>query len=193
MTFVAKNILTETIKQSVAPELKRRGYRKRGLTWVWASDSVSKVFNVQGSQFNSASDSSFTVNLGVHHPEFHMERYGFLSPGALSEPDCDIRVRIGALMGRTDYWWQIAWNKDNGKVMAGFIHNINEYAYSWLDALSSLSDMYRYFTQHGMHFDTAVASRLLSVDPSEHVSRALEEANVHFAKRIRHWMRKHDI
>lgn len=103
MDFVANDVVNSIVAETISPELKSRGYCKTAFTWQKAVDDVIKVVNVQLSRSNQSHESTFTINLGIYHEPFHKERGLPMPTKGIKEYDCDVRTRIGELMGKADY------------------------------------------------------------------------------------------
>ena len=186
----AKELLNASIKETIVPYLKKDGYKKRAFTWVKECKEVSKVLNIQGSQYNLKTDSRYTVNLGIFHHDFHMERMGFLGK-SLSESSCDVRIRIGELMHGRDHWWELNTYSDNQRVLEDMMNNIETHAYKWLDSYNSLQDMYDQFKKDSCFYDCAIAAHFLGIDPIPHLKDAANNANEYFFRTIQKWAKKH--
>ncbi len=194
MDFISKDIIKDLIKETLFPPLNQRRFKKNAFTWHMNEDEIIKVVNIQFSKFNSANDSSFTINLGVFHPEFHAVRGSLPSSKNIKEYDCDVRIRIGKLMGKTDHWWDIAWNKDNEKVKSGFKYNVDKHVIPWVDTRWNLEKIYNHYVENKRDFDAAVAAYLLKNDNlNDHLLKALNEVNVGFKSTMKRWMTKHNI
>lgn len=87
-TRVAFDALIMTV---VAPELKRRGYRKTGLRWSRTRDKVKTTISVQrDSQAHRLDAVEFTFNFDSRTSDVHLSG------------------RIGALMPEpSDVWWRV--------------------------------------------------------------------------------------
>ena len=195
LTFNAKDCIKDIIATSATPQLKTLGYRKSAFTWRKSVGDIVRLVNVQLSRYNRLHESQFTVNLGVYHARFHEARNGRLPKGNLSEHHCDLRVRIGSLMGRNDYWWVIAHNKDNEKVRDGFAYNFAEHAIPWIEQFNDLNDIYQYLFSKRQYFNAAVAAYVLEMDNVEElISKAISHApHDNFARYVQVWARDHGI
>ncbi len=192
-SFVARDILNAAVNERIAPKLKELGYKKKSLTWTVATAALTKLVTIRGSRYNSTSDSSFTVDLGLYQEELHLDRCGVISKGAVSLSDCDVTVNIGELMGRNGHSWTIAHNWDNEKALDGMVYNFDRHVYSWLETHNTLNDIQDYYSEREMWFDAAKAAHLLGLDPSAHIEAALTDAHHGFASTIRRWARKHGL
>ena len=192
--FNAKTLITETVTKSFKSRLKESGFKKSGLNWLKETNDINTVINIQFGRNHMKHDSSFTVNLSFYHELFHMNRGLPMPKNKISEIDCDIRIRIGQLMGMNDYWWSIAHNKDNQKVIDGFQYNIDKHLFPNLNMIKNLEDMYQYYVDHDQFFDAAVSAQLLKLDTTrELLLKSLETSNVHFQRTIKMYAKKHKI
>lgn len=192
--FVAKEEIKSIVAATMSPELKTHGYRKSAFTWHKSVGDVIKVVNVQLSQSNQSHELQFTINLGIYHEQFHKERGMPMPQKNIKEYNCDVRLRIGELMGKTDYWWIVAFNKDNGKVRDGVRYNFVNHALPWINGFGGLANMYDWFAENKRYFDAAIAARLLGRDNvAELVHSALAAANSSFAPFVRRWAKQHEV
>jgi hypothetical protein len=88
--------IREVIALGLAVELKARGFSRKGNSFVKNVGETALEVNVQSSQFNSASEGRFTLNLSVVRGSAEQEFF---------------RERIGKLMpNKMDHWWAVdAW------------------------------------------------------------------------------------
>ena len=194
MAFVANDVIKSIVASTMTPDLKQLGYRKNAFTWQKTVDDVVKVVNVQLSRYNQSHESQFTINLGIYHGRFHQERGMPMPEKGVREYNCDVRVRIGELMGKTDYWWVVAYNKENDKVRDGVRHNVTHHALPWIEGFAGLPRMYDWSAENNRHFDAAIAAHLLGKDNVvELLGNALADANPAFAPRIRRWAKQHGM
>jgi hypothetical protein len=192
--FIAKEEIKSIVASTMSPDLKASGYRKSAFTWHKLVGDVIKIVNVQLSRYNQLHESQFTINLGIYHEQFHKERGLPIPEKNIKEYDCDVRVRIGHLMGKTDHWWVVAYNKDNEKVKDGVRYNFVKHALPWIEGFGGLANMYDWFAENKRHFDAAIAARLLGRDNvAELVRDALATANSSFAPFVRRWAKQHGI
>ena len=193
MPLAAKDILTSFVKEEIAPAMKKNGYRKKAFTWTKTGEEVTKVINIQGSSGNLAHDSKYTVNIGIYHPQFHEERVGRVARDTITEADCDLRIRIGHLMGVGDSWWQIKSSEDDYTTLRNLQANLECHAYPLLERVNGLQDMLDEFIGLENWFDAAVAAQLLGLEPNRFVELALESAHENFRSLIRRWATRHGI
>jgi hypothetical protein len=176
--FSAQEVIDSLIIKTIDPVLKAAGYRKRIHTWHLKFDEIFRVCNLQLNKWNTSSEATFTVNLGVFHPDFNHQRNSPLKPVDVpKEYHCNVRIRIGQVMpGQTDHWWNIAKTHDNNKVAVDLLGNLERFALPWLDSFTTLHDMHAWFVKHQHYFDAAVAEHLLG---GSKVNEFLEESHRH--------------
>jgi hypothetical protein len=104
----------------LAPVLKHAGFRKQRHTFNReAAPGLIHVVNFQMGPYEVGDHpeipgfrdnlyGKFTVNLGVFVREVHDHMSKVPAPKFVSEPDCEIRRRIGGLMpGARECWWSL--------------------------------------------------------------------------------------
>jgi hypothetical protein len=103
----------ELVQSDLQPTLKAAGYAKQRFMFYRraASGSVA-LLQLQRSQFSSAAEVRFTVNVSLWSPAAHeaLGRLSWVPPvkKVPTEPACQVRQRIGFLMPkRTDLWWKV--------------------------------------------------------------------------------------
>gem|GEM_PF-5607746 len=193
MPLAAKDILTRFVREEIAPAMKKNGYRKKAFTWTKTGEEVTKVINIQGSSGNLAHDSRYTVDIGIHHPQFHEEKVGRAARDTITEADCDLRLRIGRLMGVGDYWWQIKSSEDNHANLQNLQASLEDHAYPLLERVNCLQDMLDEFIALENWFNAAVAAQLLGLEPNRFIELALDSAHENFRNLIRRWATRHGI
>jgi hypothetical protein len=103
---------TEAMKLVIAtvhPTLKDLGFRKRkhGFNRT-TEDGLTHVIHFQRGQKPGIYD-QFTVNIGVFIPEaFLIANPSWDVPAFINEFDCQIRQRIGLVIGDRDIWWDLS-------------------------------------------------------------------------------------
>jgi hypothetical protein len=151
--------LDEVIKV-VAPILKMAGYKKRGNTFnKCVEPGIIHVVNFQMApyMFNNVNEilpfrhnlyGSFTINLGVFILEVHNAVHGWKVSDFVSEPECEIRMRIGKLLSDgTDLWWDLS--GDTSTISSDVIKLIQDVALPFLEKLSSRNLIIDEWEKHG--------------------------------------------
>src|SRR5262245_24798237 len=104
-------LLDDLIKLALVPALKADGYKKKARTFRCSRDRCVQVVQVQSSQASMRHDVRFTINLGVFFPEVHAIMMPFiqspLGPDGPSQPQCQLRERLGTLLAGRDHWWNL--------------------------------------------------------------------------------------
>jgi hypothetical protein len=107
------HLIDVVLAQSLAPALKAAGYRRAARTWRRVGPASTRVVNAQGSTSNSTEAGRFTINLGLYFPVLApLVDWGRTSERP-TEPDCQVRMRIGLLLPvRLDHWWIVTPHTD---------------------------------------------------------------------------------
>ncbi len=128
---IAKQI-DEVIRGCLARLLKTEGFRKSGRTFHRPAGPAVEVVNVQASQFNLGDVGKFTLNLGLYFRGID----DLLGDPPLEHPkeyECQLRARIGALMGSGDHWWTLGATTSPSDVAPAVEQAYREHGRPWLD------------------------------------------------------------
>lgn len=106
-----KDMLHETFKNVIVPELKKRGYKRKGKTFYRERDGLIEICEVQFSRFNHRTTASFTYNIQIAIPSLY-DLLGIQYADKLETVIFDIRFggivlwasRISSLW---DYWYRL--------------------------------------------------------------------------------------
>lgn len=88
-------LIDALLKDCLAPILKEAGFRKSGGSFWRETGHVTDVINLQKSQWNDASKSTFYINLGVYWKEFQMAIGQTCTGRFPREYHCTVFRRIG--------------------------------------------------------------------------------------------------
>lgn len=155
----AKEIIDEIIRTGLGPVLKAEGFRKAARTFRHTDTSdATKIVNIQASQWGTAEDGQFTINLGVYFPvvavlhDIYPERD---SPRAC---DCLVQERIGSLMPiGQDFWWQVTSTSNIEQLADEIVFVWHQCAKPWLDRHSELAAAQEFVSsKYGSNFITAM-------------------------------------
>jgi hypothetical protein len=122
------------IAMALAPRLKADGYARKGRTWRRRSGDGMLVVNIQGSRFNADEDGRFTMNLGVSLPALHRLLAQRDPPAAPTEYQCDLRARIGEVIGQGDHWWRLDGTTDTTALGMEIAQAWTRHGRPWLEA-----------------------------------------------------------
>jgi Domain of unknown function (DUF4304) len=140
----ARRILDEVINSSLTPILRPLGFKKTGHNLRRALAQCTQVVNVQASNWSSAKDLRFTVNMGVFYPQVlaHGPFDGWRpSLSAPPEHRCQLRARLGQFMpGGEDKWWTIHAVDDASPVANELREMFKAHGLPWLEAVSHFED-----------------------------------------------------
>ena len=136
----SKSQLAELFRDSVAPELRKRGFRGRGVHLVRTVESVQQVVELQHSIYGAR----FTVNFGLD--------LSFLAPTATWIPrpalgphahDCVRWIRLRELLpDKEDRWWAYETAAERKQAVAGLREAVLEHGLSWLEHESPAGRFY---------------------------------------------------
>jgi Domain of unknown function (DUF4304) len=146
----AKKLVDEIVKRGLQPHLKAAGYKKKARTFFRELDGgVFQIVNVQLSQWGTATESKFTINLGVFFPSIQQISLKPALDGVPNEYDCHLRQRIGMLMpDHLDHWWTVTSNPSIDGVAQQISEAWSMYGQQWIERCSHLEliedkDMYK--------------------------------------------------
>lgn len=137
-----KDMIHDILKNVIAPELKKRGFKKRGKTFYRERDGLIEICNIQFSRYNDRYSASFTYNIQIAMPSLYdllgidytdklqtvifAERLGQIilwAKGTPSTFDSDYWYRLEAIdkIIRTDEITQKLDKRYNKKTGEGFV------------------------------------------------------------------------
>jgi hypothetical protein len=140
----------------IAPLLKAAGFRKQRHTFNRSAEAgMVHVVNFQmGSYeppgtidsppFRVSTYGKFTVNLGVHVPEMVIEE-SLRPKNWVQEYDCQLRMRLGQLLGE-DAWWSL---EDPTEATSLVETGVETAGLRWLDRFSSRAEVVESFWRDG--------------------------------------------
>jgi hypothetical protein len=149
----AKNGLTvKSVSDELAPSLRKRGFRRKGLVWNQTRSGFVDVIEIQPSRWNDAFHKSFTLNFGVLSREVFQACWGRTAPTLVPEVECTVRSRVGVLAGAgqkdaKDLWWAVDGGASLATVTAEVREAIEKYGLPFFEDLHSLEHMERYLTE----------------------------------------------
>lgn len=157
----AAELIDSVIRNGLAQELKRAGYRKAARTWRRRVQDLTQVTNVQGSWTNEGTSGRFTINLGVYYPEAARIHGLFPVKGNPNESDCIVSERIGFLMPvGQDFWWTADADTDLELLGHELATTWSRHALPWLEAQTDPLSAANYMEKKGISFWAAVLSVL---------------------------------
>jgi len=163
MTEIGKRIAA-IVDAGLAPHLKARGFRRRGVNFDRTDSAAIQVVTVQSSQTNYADSGKFRVNFGVHFPEVAKVLHGSdKMPKLPSEPYCLLRA-IGTL---PDRWWMVGPVTIAGNLVSNLGTYWSEVVWPWLEANKRLPEAAK--TLASQNLVAAAAARLVLNERDEAV------------------------
>lgn len=134
------------IKEKLSPVLKKRGFKKSGLTWNKNCQEFIQVINIQRSKYYDPELIDITLNMGIFYTPVFEIVWDKTAPKIAKEVDCLLRTRIGPVLmndfsGKTkDQWWRIEPNTDVDRIALEFLNNLESTVMPFLD---SFTDLYK--------------------------------------------------
>lgn len=167
--------------------LKPLNFRKSGNTWI-RHNKWPQVINLQLSQWNSAEEAQFTINLGISIPELHLASESIPIKGSLKEYNCDLRTRIGRLLPhKCDYWWKVTSNTKLDELITDVSTKVEQFAHPWLDDLTNYPSVAAELLDTKFLFKAALAFNLAGDSSSAEraLTKALKTSNIHFLPKLK--------
>ena len=121
------------VSKTVWPHFKSLGYKKSGNNFRFYNekDGLGKIVNFQKSIFYDKQHIHFTINIGIYSLEIDKYRSSPQLGAKFLEYNCPIRIRVGALLGERDIWFDLNNDIDETKLYSKiedtFIKNILPY------------------------------------------------------------------
>lgn len=153
--FVDNMILT-----TLHPVLKQRGFTRRGRVWNRTVDSRRHVIDVQSGKWSEVDSGDFTVNLGILVPPAYVAFWNRAPPAFARILDCEVRVRLGALMdggvlhessagqGKTDHWWTFDASSDPVRLGQEVSELVIEVGLPFFESMNSLRSISEFLLHH---------------------------------------------
>lgn len=140
----AQRVLNQVVAGSLTPILRPLGFKKTGHYFRRPLAQCTQVVNVQASNWSTAKELQFTVNMGVFYPEvLALGPFDGWKPSPSGPPEhkCQLRARLGQFMpGGEDKWWTIHAVDDAGPVANELRDVFKAHGLPWLEAVSSFED-----------------------------------------------------
>jgi len=169
--------------------LKELGFCKSGTTWVRRLD-WPQVINIQLSKWNSSTEASFTINLGISIEALHTASEGLPLKGTLKEYDCDVRARVGDLLSnKQDKWWVVNQRSDPDQLAEDVFAQLDRFVLPWFERMVNYPAVAAVFAEQKTPFKAALSYHLAN-DPVA-AEKAMNEAYANsselFWPKLRRW------
>ena len=134
----------ELVKTLLWPSFKSLGYKKSGNNFrYYNSDGWGKIAQFQKSQFNSTTELSFTVNVGLYLLDYDYCLCRQQPGEKFQEPACVVRKRISALTGQpTNAWFEVTESTDRDQLFSQLSSEFTQFIHPYLAAVKSKDDIY---------------------------------------------------
>ena len=132
------------VAQSLHAVLRPLGFKKNRARWNRDSGPFVDVIDIQKGQVTR----DFTVNCGVFLPLAYTLVWGKAPAKFISEVDCTVRSRIGALIDDHDLWWDIKEETIPQEVIEDIVSKVEAYVLPFLDRMHSSEAMEAYLIEN---------------------------------------------
>lgn len=135
---VAQDLYDEMVRNSIAPRMKARGFKKTRTNFHRNVGPNWEVVNLQRSAYSEADHVSFTVNLGVAFESIReaVRPSGWKQGTRPTEYACHLRQRLGLVLGDRDIWWDIFPETDVPALGDAVAEAIERFGLPWLERRS---------------------------------------------------------
>lgn len=143
--FKNKNLVEdfdEILNGVILPFIEKNGFNKKGNNFLRKLYGIEHCFNIQKSKYNSASDISFTVNLGVYSEcisrivQKEFSKVNFPTVG-----HCFFSTRLGLLSHNTDYWYKLTQKSKLEQIKAQLKNDLEKYLIPYFENYKSLNSI----------------------------------------------------
>ncbi|MDJ0365534.1 DUF4304 domain-containing protein [Hymenobacter sp. H14-R3] len=94
------------VKDILWPAFKKLGYKKSGNNFRYVdADGWGKIVQFEKASYNSATELSFVINVGLYLLDYDYYLCGETSGKRFTEPACVVRKRISTLTGNSPTGW----------------------------------------------------------------------------------------
>jgi Domain of unknown function (DUF4304) len=186
--------MMKVVVAAFAPALKAAGYRKQGARFREdVSPTVTRLVNIQSSQWNMGREGQFTINLGVYHRDLAELHDAFPVVESPLVQHCRIQQRLGFLMPvGEDLWWTFDDKTDLVALGSEVASAWEKYGKPWLDTNSTLEGARHFLLSENEHFLAAMASLAMGKpDDAHHWLDKSNEVCPEGRKRIEAWRVAH--
>jgi hypothetical protein len=139
------------LDSEIAPTLRKLGFRReRGNFWLHRDGSWG-LLHFQKSQFSSADDVRFTVEVGAASERLRNYVPWWAEGRRPTITDCTVRERIGFLAGEDDLWWTIGRDTELDDLGSDVRRYVAEYGVPFLHTLLSDEGLLDYYWSPEYH------------------------------------------
>ena len=121
------------LKDHIAPFLKDHDFKKNGANFVRPLCDCSDAINLQKSQWNTADEAQFAINLGIYWPEVQKN---FGAQKLVPFPNvaqCTVQERLGRLLKGSDFWWSVSPQCNASALGKEVVEALINYGIPWLE------------------------------------------------------------
>jgi hypothetical protein len=187
-------IIDAVIAGALVAPLEAAGYQRSARTWRRVGATCVRVVNAQGSAWNTGAEGRFTLNLGLYFPALApLVGWGRVAERP-TEPECQVRMRIGYLLPEgLDHWWIVTPDADVSALAIEVRTAWEHFGAPWLEAHDNL-EAARPLVAKQYAYGAAAVSLALGdrADAERRLAEALASCSQrHGANMLRAWARQH--
>lgn len=138
----AQDHFRSMVKEELAPQLRRMGFRGSGARFELPSDTHWLLLGLQKSTSSTADEVRFTVNLSAVDRQAWAAKYE-TDAWIGEKPSANVRgplttwQRLGILVSGTDTWLSVRANGPTAEVVGTVVDGIRNHGVPWLRAQES--------------------------------------------------------
>jgi len=134
----------DLVRTLLWPSFKALGYKKSGNNFrYYDSSGWGKIVQFQKSQFNSATELSFTVNIGLYLLDYDYCLCGQQTGEKFQEPACVVRKRINEFTGQpANEWVEVIDSTDKDQLFGRLSSEFTQFIHPYLAAVINKDDIY---------------------------------------------------
>ncbi|MBH5316492.1 DUF4304 domain-containing protein [Paenibacillus sp. GSMTC-2017] len=106
-----QDVLKQIIKETIAPLLKKEGFRKQGNNFVKAFSEYSATLNIQSSKWNTRNEAEFCFNTGIYVDKLFGTVFLYQQPSFPLEVNSVLRI-TSAELSKNNSWYRLTKDTD---------------------------------------------------------------------------------
>lgn len=136
-----QNVLKQIIKDTIAPLLKAKGFKKRGNNFAKILSDFAWVVNIQNSKWNTKEELEFTFNMGIFTDKLVGTFYEIEPPQFPTEKYSVLRLRITDLKGIPDEWYKLDLTTDVEEIKLEIQNDIEMVIFPHFEQFQTIEDL----------------------------------------------------
>lgn len=152
MTYSLLEVFNEIVKESLAPFLKSKGFKKQNLNFYKVENGVTFMINFQKNTGNSVDYVSFYINCGIYCNEIETLVGETILPNP-KEYDCLFNQRFENITGYNEPYFELLESSDAGKKrLAESVINELEKVILFYQNIKNMDDLVDLCVTQGSYF-----------------------------------------